>query len=397
MLLAQQEDADTRGYYSAQVHTAFSQAGFYRCLQPRMFGGYEFDVSTFFKMVVEIARGGGGGTGWCAALGSGHALVVGAHWSEKAQREICGKANGHFVAPHRAPAGGTARKVDDGYLINGSWAYASGVPYATHFLGGAILAGDEVPADGPEGSPTPVTVCVPSEQYAVLDDWGGHSPTASLGLQGSGSNTVVIADQVIPDHYLIGDNWGATDRPMETPGVRLHGNPMFVGRNKGFYHGELVSVQVGTARAALDEHERLMLTTRTTMEPGKLRCEQGLFQEPFGMAMAMVDAAEHILLHVGETYMEYCFRWARTGQPFTLEDDMRLQGALQQAGKLCFRAVEQLLRTAGPRMANRGSRLERYFRDIAMYRVQGSSHEYVFNPGVARAHFGLPVGTLFAR
>ena len=45
----------------------------------------------------------------------------------------------------------------------------------------------------------------------------------------------------------------------------------------------------------------------------------------------------------------------------------------------------------------RGSRMQRYFRDIAMYRVQGSSHEYVFTPGLARAHFGLPVGNLFAR
>ena len=115
------------------------------------------------------------------------------------------------------------------------------------------------------------------------------------------------------------------------------------------------------------------------------------------MALAMVDAAEHILLHCGQTYMAYCERWATIGEPFTLEDDMRLHGALQQAGKQCFRAVEELLRTAGPRMANRGARMQRYFRDIAMYRVQGSSHEYVFTPGLSRAHFGLPVGQLFAR
>jgi 3-hydroxy-9,10-secoandrosta-1,3,5(10)-triene-9,17-dione monooxygenase len=240
-------------------------------------------------------------------------------------------------------------------------------------------------------------VCVPSEQYTMLEDWGGHSPTASLGLQGSGSNTVVIKDQLVPEHFVLLDNWRNEDRPMETPGVRLHGNPMYVCRNNGFYHGELVSVQVGTARAALDEYERILRTTQTTLEPGKLRYEHPLFQEPFGLALAMVDAAEHILLHCGQTYMAYCQRWAETGEPFTLEEDMRLHGALQQAGKLCFRAVEPLLRTAGPRMANRGSRLQRYFRDIAMYRVQGSSHEYVFTPGLSRAHFGLPVGQLFAR
>jgi len=87
------------------------------------------------------------------------------------------------------------------------------------------------------------------------------------------------------------------------------------------------------ARAALDEYEHIIRTTKTTLEPGKLRYEHPLFQEPFGFALAMVDAAEHILLHCGETYMAYCERWAQTGEPFTLEDDMRLQGALQQAIK----------------------------------------------------------------
>src|SRR5207302_8993554 len=115
-----------------------------------------------------------------------------------AQREIFGKEHGHFVCPHRAPPGGTARRVDGGYVINGSWAYSSGVPYATHFLGGAILATDEPPA-APDAPPTTVIICVPSEQYSVLEDWGGHSPTAALGLQGSGSNTVVIKDQFIAE------------------------------------------------------------------------------------------------------------------------------------------------------------------------------------------------------
>jgi 3-hydroxy-9,10-secoandrosta-1,3,5(10)-triene-9,17-dione monooxygenase len=398
MLLEQQEDADDRGYYSATVHEAFKQAGFYRCLQPRLFGGYEFDVPTFFRMIVEIARGGGGGTGWCAATASSHALVVGTFWSERAQREVFGKERGHFAAPHRVQPGGTARRVEGGYLVNGRWAYSSGVPHATHFLGGAMVVEGDAPVTRGDGTPVGLTICVPSEQYTVLDDWGGHSPTAALGLQGSGSNTVVIRDQVVPEHFaLCDDDWRAVDRAMETPGVRLHGNPMYMGRHRGFYHGELVSVQVGTARAALDEYERLLLTTPSATEPGTFRYELAAFQEPFGLALAMVDAAEHILLHVGQTHMAYCQRWARTGQPYTHEDDLRLHGALQQAGRLCFRAVELLLRTAGPRMANNGSRLQRYFRDITMYRVHESSHEYLLTPGIARAHFGLPVRQLDAR
>src|SRR5690348_14128982 len=63
MLLDEQEASEERGYYSEAVHHAFTEAGFYRTLQPRKFGGYEFDVPTFFRLVVEIARGGSGGLG----------------------------------------------------------------------------------------------------------------------------------------------------------------------------------------------------------------------------------------------------------------------------------------------------------------------------------------------
>jgi 3-hydroxy-9,10-secoandrosta-1,3,5(10)-triene-9,17-dione monooxygenase len=42
-LLAQQAETEERTYYSKEMHAAFRDAGFYRTLQPRRFGGYEFD------------------------------------------------------------------------------------------------------------------------------------------------------------------------------------------------------------------------------------------------------------------------------------------------------------------------------------------------------------------
>ena len=56
-LLAEQDATEERGSYSAQMHETFRQAGFYRTLLPRRFGGYEFDVPTFIRMIIEIARG----------------------------------------------------------------------------------------------------------------------------------------------------------------------------------------------------------------------------------------------------------------------------------------------------------------------------------------------------
>src|SRR4029077_9334144 len=68
MLRADQEEADKRGFYSEEIHDAFTKAGFYRMLQPRMFGGYEFDLATYYRQSVEIGHGGSAGMAWCLNL-----------------------------------------------------------------------------------------------------------------------------------------------------------------------------------------------------------------------------------------------------------------------------------------------------------------------------------------
>jgi len=122
MLRAQQDEADERGWYTDEIHQAFLDAGFYRIVQPKMFGGYEFDVTTFATVVMEIARGHPS-SGWCYCLGSSHSLVVASHWSEEAQRELYGK-EGHLRAPHRAPPAGEFR-VELTAPDGSTWAFGS--------------------------------------------------------------------------------------------------------------------------------------------------------------------------------------------------------------------------------------------------------------------------------
>ncbi len=63
-----QDAADERGCPAPEIQEQFVKNGFYRITQPRLFGGYEFDYTTFYRVMMEIARGNPG-TGWCLALG----------------------------------------------------------------------------------------------------------------------------------------------------------------------------------------------------------------------------------------------------------------------------------------------------------------------------------------
>ena len=107
------------------MHEKFVAAGFYRITQPSMFGGYEFDLATFYRVMLEIARGHPG-VGWCLALAASHAFEVASHWSEQAQIELFG--DGHFIAPHRAPPLGTLTPVDGGYRLSGNGTIAPAYP-----------------------------------------------------------------------------------------------------------------------------------------------------------------------------------------------------------------------------------------------------------------------------
>ncbi len=378
MLREQQEESERRGVYSEGIHQEFLKAGFYRMLQPRRYGGYEFDLPTFWRAMVQISEGDPG-SGWCLTLGSHHAFVVGSYWPERAQSEIFGP-DGDFRAPHRPLPTGTAQPTDGGYLVNGTWDYCSGVPYATHLMVNALL-----PSANPDDPPVAVVVVIPRGQFTILDDWGGG---AQLGMQSSGSNSVTVQDVFVPEHLVVPANWTRTVGP--TPGTDLHGNPMYLGMIYGIYHAGLVVSQVGAARAALDEFEQSITTRKTTFPPQVMRYEHYDYQRTWGLARGLADSAEELLYHGGEMYMELCRRWAEEGVVFSREDDIRLFGIFQQSGRLAAECVELLFHSAGSSAAKRGQRMQRYFRDVAMYRGHIAAQYRNLASEFAKVHFGLP-------
>lgn len=377
LLRDEQDASEQRGHYSEAIHRKFLEAGFYRMVQPRRFGGYEFDLPTFWRAMVKISEGDPG-AGWCLTLGSHHAWVLGSYWPERAQREIFGP-EGDFRAPHRALPGGTATPVDGGYLVSGTWDYCSGVPYATHFMGTALAPGED-----PAGEPRPVVVVVPGGKFTMIDDWGGG---AQLGMQSSGSQSVTVEEVVVPEHWVVPFDWTRTEGP--TPGTELHGNPIYLGMIYGVYHAGLVVSQVGAANAALEEYEQTITTKKTALPPQVWRYEHHDHQRTFGFARSLADSAEALLYRAGEMYMEHARRWQDTGEPFTREADIRLFGILQQSGRLAAEAVELLFRSSGSSAARRGQRMQRYFRDVAMYRGHIAAQYLNLSTEFARAHFGL--------
>ena len=231
---AQQDEAERLGHHTPELDRQFAEAGFYRILQPRRYGGYEFGLPVFWRVMLAVSAGDPG-TGWGLTLGAHHALVVGAWFSEAGQRDIFGPL-GDFRGPHRAPPVGTAEPADGGYVVSGTWDYCSGIAHATHFMGNAMVA----------GTSDRIAVVIPRDQVTVLDDWGGG---ATLGMNASGSNSVRADAVFVPAHRTAPADW--THGDTQAPGAALHGSPLYCGRIYAVYHAGLVIPVIGAARAAL--------------------------------------------------------------------------------------------------------------------------------------------------
>ncbi|NHU48314.1 MULTISPECIES: acyl-CoA dehydrogenase family protein [Rhodococcus] len=368
------------GGYTEEVHEEFLVAGFYRILQPRRYGGLEMGLDDFVRVGIEISRGDPG-VGWCFVLGAGHAFHVGSFFTEQGQEELFG--DGTFIAPGRTIPSGRATAVEGGFRLSGTWDYCSGSMWSTHVL---VVAPSFTSAGDPLG---PRMFALPRMDYTILDDWGGDK---TIGMRASGSNSVRIEDVFVPDHLSVVYDFREHSLGAEgTVGYQLHKNPMYLGRTMTYFNTELVATQIGAAWAAFDEFESLMETRPTSFPPRKPRVEAPEYHRWFGQLLALTDSAESLLLAGIRQYAALGRRWEETGEEFTPEQDARLRAVVQQAAKLANEAVDLAFTTAGSSSAKLGAPMEKYYRDVAMYRTHIAAQWDVTYGAVSRFHFGQPL------
>lgn len=387
--LVEQQTAETERltHISEELHQRFEEAGFYRMLMPKRYGGSETDLPTYVKVWMEIARGDPSAA-WCGCLAANHSLQLGSWWPERAQNEIFG--NGEFKAASvAAPLSGLARRVEGGWELNGKVSYCSGIPYSTHFVGQSLT--EPVEPGGPPGPP--ILFAAPRSAFQILDDWGELT-----GLIGSGSNSIVFDKAVVPAHWVLENTHMAdVDCSGGTVGSRLHGNPMYATRGVGFFAMTVGGIMVGAALGALDEFERILKARKTMRAPITPWAENAEYQRWFGAAITRLKLSEIGVVESAKMQMEYGRATVEDGRPYTFGDDQLIGAVAREAYSDAWQTFQTwIFRYAGSSAGKRGAKLERVLRDMAI----GWSH---FNTAqndwgyveVAKSRLGLPPGALF--
>lgn len=165
---------------------ALTDAGFFRLLKPRRFGGVHARQRTILEIAETLGQANASAA-WLVSIGVGAAVVAG-HASERAQAEI-------FSTPDARIAGGLApgraHRVDGGFSISGSWSYASGAPHADWASIGVV-----VPDQDERGVET--FLCfVPASEVRLRDTW--HT----VGMRGTASQTLLAEGVFVPEHRAI--------------------------------------------------------------------------------------------------------------------------------------------------------------------------------------------------
>ncbi|RZB13716.1 oxidoreductase [Streptomyces sp. F001] len=171
-----------------EVVDALTEAGVFRLLTPRRYGGYETDLRT----LTEVSEALGEGDGSAAWVGM---IISVTNWlaclfPDKAQEEVFGADPDARVTGVAAPAG-MGERVPGGWRVSGRWSYNSGSPHATWAAVGALLKDDD-------GAVTDqALVLIPASDLDVEDTW--HT----AGMKATASNTLTGRDVFVPEHRVL--------------------------------------------------------------------------------------------------------------------------------------------------------------------------------------------------
>ncbi|WP_235428400.1 MULTISPECIES: hypothetical protein [Xenorhabdus] len=323
-------------------------------------------LSEYYKIMLVISEGHPS-LGWNLTLGASHSFLVASHWPEYVQDELFDTGK-QFIAAHKAFPAGTCKRVKQGYILDGIFPYCSGITYATHVILNSIC-------DLGNGDKCSMNFIIPRCDFEILNDWGEHK---TLGMWASGSNSVRLTSVFVPEKMSAPFRGFYADQRVEngTEGTRIHKSSMYLGYLMAPYHANILVPIVGASKAALEEF-------RKYEKPGDIN--EIVFSRTLGLAMLLSDSAEAILFNVFDKYASFCQRWEYDRSPMTVDENLRLWGLLQQAGRLACESVDILFRNAGSSATLKGAPLLEYFNDTQMYRSHVGAQWEQFSLYVGRS------------
>jgi alkylation response protein AidB-like acyl-CoA dehydrogenase len=174
------EYADAQGRLADPVVEAFHRDGLYAMWVPRALGGHELDPIRSLEVIERVAYGDPS-AGWVLMASALAIGTAGAYLDDDAAAAL-------FSGPRVPVIGGQGTRPgvavpkDDGFLLTGSWSFASGIKHGTHIHTLGVV----------EGTNDARIFVLPVSQATLVDNWD------VMGLRGTGSIDYRIDGAFVP-------------------------------------------------------------------------------------------------------------------------------------------------------------------------------------------------------
>jgi alkylation response protein AidB-like acyl-CoA dehydrogenase len=341
-------------------------AGFFRYYLPSRWGGAGGSLTGLIDIGAELARGCPS-TAWVFTIVSEVTGVAGTLLPPEGVEAIYGSSRRPAVCGVHA-MNGTARRVDGGYVISGTWGFASGCRHAGWFAGGTAVV-----ADSGE-TVDQVLAFLPMSDLMIKDTW--HV----AGMRGTGSHTVVAEDVFVPAHLA----WSIPERlRRETrfvPGAEVIDRIPLA----PFFSIGLMGPLLGIAQEILEVVGTQAHKRGVSYFDFERQTDSASLLAAIGEAAIRVDTA---WLHVHRAAAEL----EETTRSRTLDYATRAR-CRADAGHACEnlrQAADSLLSIAGSSAFAESNRLQALWRDLNVASRHGFLNTRLLYEAYGRAHAGV--------
>ncbi len=348
----------------ADLARKMAEAGVFRMVTPRRFGGLEVSPRQIVE-VTETLAAANASAGWCAMIGATTALNA-AYMAPEFAAEIYSDpmiVTGGVFAPM-----GKAVVEGDHYRVTGRWQWGSGSANCSWLCGGCTVWENGEMKRLASGAPDARMMVFPASEAILHDTW--HV----MGLKGTGSGDIEVKDIRVP----IGRSVSlVADTPRE--GGALFKFPAF-----GLLALGVCAVALGNARGALDAYRELA-TVKKNQGSAKTLAERQTIQAAFSACEARWRAARAYLF----TEIDRVWEIAQMpgGIPVEARADLRL--ACTHVTRTGAGICRELYDLGGGAALFEASDLQRRFRD-----AHAITQHIVTAPATfeltGRVLFGLP-------
>ena len=343
------------------------EAGLFKAMQPKQYGGYEVDPRTFYEIQMTLAEGCMS-TAWIYGVMGVHPWQL-ARYPVEAQEDVWGKDTDTLVGSTYMPVA-KVTPVEGGYQISGRWGFSSGSEHCKWTLLGGVLPPDEN-GEGQEHG----TFLVPIEDYRIERNWD------VLGLRGTGSHDIVVKDAFVPAHRVQRTN---NSSPEATPGLKVNTNPIFAIPFAQVFTRAVSTSALGALQGAINEFRDN--AAKHIGKHGAKTAEDPVAQDAVADAILTLDMLKLVL---NRNYGELLDTAARGELP---DVETRLLYRYQSAyvTNTCAEKISALLKSMAASGLYNTNPVARLFRDVHQARGHIANNVAAFGRAFGTVQLGLP-------